>query len=277
MTVGIAATCRKDDEPRVVVAADRMVTFGQQGGIEHEDPSSKVAVLQSGGPVTAVAVGSGRSTYLDEILNRTESLLSNPDNQIPTTVTGVRDYALVAYKETVRDTIDNQVMAPLGYSLSDLKDDDVEVPAEIQKTVSERAYKIRDQAAKGARILVAGVGTDGPGIYTLSGMDFTNHTDMGYTTIGSGTESARLTFIRRHYDEYAEHREGVFTVLEAKEQAEERQGVGRDTDLLSVSRESVKEYDPDEMETLRQKLTKIDAEEREARQSVMDQWENNHT
>jgi 20S proteasome alpha/beta subunit len=118
------------------------------------------------------------------------------------------------------------------------------------------------------------VGIDGAGLYTISGMDYTNHTDMGYTTIGSGTESARLTFIRRKYDEYAEHREGVFTVLEAKAQAEERQGVGVETDLLSISRDGIREYDENEMQTLRQKLKRIDAEEQNARQSVMDEWEN---
>jgi len=272
MTVGIAAICRNDDDPHVLVAADRMVTFGQQGGIEYEDTASKIIPVVTSNEVTAVGLGAGLSTYIDEIHQCTQQLLSDPNNQAPTTLRDAMDFLLTAYKVTVRETITNQVTAPLGYTLDDLRDQDVDVPEKIQESIAQQARDIREEAQQNVRFLLAGVGADGAGIFQVSGMDYTNFTDMGYSVVGSGSDSARLTFIRRRYDEYASYREGVFTVLEAKDQAEERQGVGQDMDLVSIG-DDLHRFDTGEKETLRQKLHKIEAEEREARKNVMEEWD----
>lgn len=275
MTVGIGAICYRNETPRVLVTADRMVTVGQQGAIEYEDTESKICPIIETDDLTAVAVGAGASTYIDEILQKTRRAIRDPQNSTPNTIRGLMNFCLTMYQSTVRDTIENQFMQPLGYTLSDLKDDSVQVPAEIQKIVANQAADIRNKVNNRVRLIVAGVGTDGSGLYQISGMDYTNFTDMGYTVIGSGSDSARLTFIRRRYDQYCDYPEGVFTILDAKNQAEERQGVGQQMDLVSISQDELYRFDEPEREKLRQKLTKIEAEERKARQDVIDNWEPN--
>lgn len=278
MTVGIAAICQREDEPCVVAAADRMVTVGRTSGIEYEDTGSKTEVIEGQDGLRATAVGAGTSTYIDRVHGRAERLLARTaDDELPRTMEELRQYYLNALQQVVRETINNQVMEPFGYRLQDLRDGGVDIPGAIQQSIAEQVNNIQQQLQEMVTILLAGVGDDGGAIYKLSGTDYSEFTDMGYAVIGSGSNSARLTFIRRRYDSRREYHEGVFTVLEAKAQAEERQGVGQRMDLIRLSSGGVKEFEEDERETLRQKLHKIEAEERSARESVMNEWTANNS
>jgi hypothetical protein len=277
MTVGIAAICERDGEPCVVASADRMVTVGRQGGIEYEDTGSKTEIIELDTGLRAVAVGAGASTYIDRVHRQARSLLDSPDNNSPQTMDDLREYYLVALQTVVRETINNQVMEPFGYKIKDLRNEQVRIPAGIQQSIVEQVNGIQKEVQRAATILLAGVGNDGGAIYKLEGTDFSEFSDVGYAVVGSGSDSARLTFIRRRYDHRRDYREGVFTVLEAKSQAEERQGVGQQMDLYSVGMNEVREFDEDERRQLRQKLQKIEAEERDARESVMDEWSTNST
>lgn len=70
MTVGVGAIAGVGTgSEEAVIAADRMITFGQQVGIEYEDTESKIGIVDQGpNPCTAV-VGAGETTHIDEILN----------------------------------------------------------------------------------------------------------------------------------------------------------------------------------------------------------------
>jgi 2-oxoglutarate dehydrogenase complex dehydrogenase (E1) component-like enzyme len=273
MTVGIAAINDAFDDPGVVISADRMVTVGNQGGVEYEDSEAKIDTFVNNDAVSAVAVGAGASTYIDEILNKCNSYIHNADDQ-PTTISGAMQYCLTAYKENVKETVNNQVLSPLGYHISDLKDDDTRIPSEVQRAIVEQVADIRNTTAESVKIIVAGVGQDGAGIFQLAGNDFNTFTEIGYSVIGSGSDSARLTFTRRGYDRSCSELESMFTVLEAKSQAEERQGVGQEMDLLSVKQGTVTRYDQEQKESLREQLGRIDQAEEDARQRVMNEWNN---
>lgn len=274
MTVGIAAVCQEDGEPCVIASADRMVTVGRQGGIEYEDTGSKPEIIEGDSGLQALAVGAGASTYIDQVHREVREYLSDPTNQTPQTMGDLQEYYLAALQNVIRTTINNQVMQPFGYTLNDLKNQQVEVPAGIQQAIVEQVNNLQKEVQNAVTILLAGVGSDGPAIYKFAGTDFSEFTDIGYAVVGSGGDSARLTFIRRRYDYRRDYREGVFTVLEAKSQAEERQGVGQQMDLYAIQTDRVREFDNEEREELRQKLQKIEAEERDARESVMQEWSN---
>lgn len=172
----------------------------------------------------------------------------------------------------VRNSISNQVLSPLGYTMQDFRDESTHMPAEIQYSIMERIEELRKRIKQRVQILIAGVGTNGPGIYLISGPDYSNYTDTGYSVIGSGSSSARLTFIRRQYDSNCSMRDGVFTVLETKSQSEERQGVGHRMDMALVQPGRIKTLDETQIQNLRNKLTEIGEAERKAREKVMQEW-----
>lgn len=269
MTVGIAAIAESQHNPKAIVAADRMVTIGERSGVEYEDSDSKIESFIHTDDLAAVAVGAGTSTYIDEILDTLHTYVAHPDNQ-PATAREAMNLALVAYKNTVQETINNQVSAAYNFDLADLRDDDVSVPNTVQKAIVNEAQNIRDETAKRVTLLVTAVGTDGAGIYRISGGDFTNFTDTGYSIIGSGADSARLTFTRRQYSKTTTKRDGLFTVLEAKRQAEERQGVGQRMDLATIEQGQIRTIDQVEEEKLAEYLDRIQLRENEARAKVME-------
>jgi hypothetical protein len=178
-----------------------------------------------------------------------------------------------AYQKVIQETVENQALSPLGYELSDLKNGRSEIPREIQRVIAEQADAIRSDMADKVQFLISGVGQQGPGVFHVSGADFANLNDMGYGVVGSGTDSARLSFIRRGYDPSSDLREGLFSVLEAKSQAEERQGVGQQMDLAVVGAGEVDIFDEEDISDLRKKLGEIENAEREAREEVMHDWE----
>ena len=272
MTVGISAICRKDGEPRAIVAADRMVTVGNSGGIEYEDSDSKLTHIVDNENVSAVAVGAGVSTYIDGIFKETEGFLAAEGNVPPSTVKDVRDYALAAYKSKVQESIQNQILSPYSYTLDELKNPDVSVPETVQKELIAEIQDVQESVNNRVHILLAGVDSQTAEVFQIVGNDYTNFSDIGYSVIGSGRDSARLTFIRREYDRTCSHDEGVFTVLEAKDQAEERQGVGRRTDMVMVEPGNIIEFDPSQLGQLEDDLETIGDREKQVRENVINDW-----
>ncbi|MHB9286605.1 hypothetical protein ACKVMT_06150 [Halobacteriales archaeon Cl-PHB] len=270
MTVGIAAIAENDEDPYVIATADRMVTVGDEGGIEYEDTESKIEPFLQTDVATGVVVGAGRTMLIDEIIDSVHSLVAGNQQKI-TSARAAMEYVNHAYQQTLKSTIENQACRPLGYNLADLRDEETHIPPEIQRTIAEQSQNLRTRYEKAARFIVAAVGEDGPGIYYIAGSDYSNASDMGYAAIGTGGESAQLTFIRREYDRASSYREGVFTVLEAKTQSEERQGVGQQMDLALIQSDNIRHIE--ETGSLRQKLSEIKEAEREARESIMSGWE----
>jgi 20S proteasome alpha/beta subunit len=270
MTVGIAAIAENDGDPNVVMAADRMVTMGDEGGIEYEDTESKIEPFVQTDTASAVVVGAGRTMLIDEVIDNLHSIVAGSQSDVDSARKAMQ-YVKVAYQQTLRDTIENQAFRPLGYHLEDLRDETTHIPEEIQRTLAEQAQNLRRRYGEGVRFIVGAVGPDGPGIYYVSGSDFTNATEIGYAAIGTGGTSAQLTFIRREYDKNTSFREGVFTVLEAKSHSEERQGVGRQMDIALVRSNRI--YPVDDIDNLREKLNEIKFAEQEARRKVMVDWD----
>lgn len=272
MTVGIGAVCEEGEQPEVVVAADRMVTVGQTGGVEYEDTSTKIEVLLDDEGISAAVVGSGTSTLIDSIIKTARDYTAQ--NRIET-IGGAKDIVLSAYKTQVQESVQNRVLSGMGYKLADFRNKEQDIPTEIQKEVLSASNELRQKMAKQAQILLAVATENNAAIYLIAGNDYSNFSDIGYAIIGSGTDSARLTFIRRSYDSTCEFPESLFTVAEAKSQAEERQGVGQDMDLVRISGKSINKFSNSEIKTIRKRLSDIKTAEMEARQNVITDWGRN--
>lgn len=248
-----------------------MVTVGNQGGIEFEDTESKIERTATADGCSAVAVGAGSSTYIDEIFDQYDRLVAESDGR-PGTVPDVRAFLRRAYEAKLRETIENQIVSPYGYRLGDLRDPDTSIPQSLEQRLRDEVKQAVETLNTRAQILLAGADRDGARIYTVSGNDYDEFTGVGYAVVGSGSDSARLTFIRRRYDHTCEYSEAVFTVLEAKQQAEERQGVGIRSDIVTVGSDEVSQFTQSEREELENRIERVRSEERRVRKEIISEW-----
>jgi len=276
MTVGIAALSEIGVDPAVIVSADRMVTVGEESALEYEDTESKIAPVIQSDNLNGVIVGSGPTTYIDEFVRTLCQFIQSADgSETPRTSRGLLNYALSAQQTVVQDTVENQVLSPFGYSRGDLKNDNVNIPSKIQEVIAQQTMEIRNDVTGRVSLLLACVGENGGGIFVISGVDYANFTDTGYAVVGSGADSARLTFMRRNYDNSNDHQHCLFTVLEAKSQSEERQGVGRQMDLVKITQDGVDRFENSEITDLRKQLQEINVRESQARENVINEWDRN--
>lgn len=267
MTVGIGAICRGDNGPNVVISADRMVTVGAGSGIEYEDTDSKIEVVNETDGMVCVAVGSGSLNYIDEVLERLrDRMISDP----PSDLSGIVSLAGKSYREMERDTINRNVLSQYGLSIEEISSDETEIPDHFQGEIIDNIDEVRSTLRDYVNILLGGVSSGEAELHAGSN-DFINHTPTGYATLGSGSESARLSFIRNRYDaDDATLAEATFTVAEAKVQAEERQGVGQEMDMITVSGDGVERIE--EIETLRDKVEEAETHQQQVRERVIDSW-----
>jgi hypothetical protein len=269
MTVGIAAISEAEHDPYVVLAADRMVT-NRTGGLEYEAQESKIETLHHQQDATAVALGAGRNDWLSEIVKKANELIAQKATA-NLNVTDINSLFKIAYQRTIQNAIHDELLAPLGFQLSDLRNKEEHMPEQIQAEIVSRSQKYRKQFAEGAQFILAGVDSRGAHIYSHSGGSVSEESHRGYSVIGSGFRSAQLTFVRSNFDKSTSLTDTLFTVAEAKTQSEERQGVGNKMDLVKISVGKYNEIS--ETEQLRNQLTRVDEEERLARQNVMKEWD----
>lgn len=267
MTVGIGAICKAENGPQLVISADRMVTVGAGSGIEYEDTDSKIEVVTETDGMVCVAVGSGSLNFIDEVLDRLQDkMIDDP----PTDISGVVDLAGEAFREMERDTIDRNVLSQYGLSVEELSSPDSEIPAHFQGDIQEQMESVRSTLRDSVNIMFGGVSNGEAELYSGSN-DFNSFTSTGYSTVGSGSQSARLSFIRNRYDpDHATLPAATFTVAEAKVQAEERQGVGQEMDMITVSAEGVEKIE--EIETLRNLVEKAETQQQQVRERVIEEW-----
>jgi hypothetical protein len=245
-----------------------MVTYGreEESQIEYEDTRSKIETLHTDEGLTALAIGAGSSTVIDEIIDRAKRTIVNSP---VSSATGIRECVVQSNQQIIQESVENQALSPLGYSLSDLKDPDVDVPDHIQNAIFQQAAEIRKRF-EGTRIIIACVSDDESKIYQIMGADYINQSGRGNAVIGSGSRSAQLTFIRRGYDPNMGVESAFYLVLDAKNQAEERQGVGKRMDFAVMGPDSIKHIGGRDVEQeLRNTLGDIEDELRTRRKEII--------
>lgn len=245
MTVGVAGISGQySDSPRVVIAADRLVTTNQQSAIEHESPNTKIVELaETIHDVQGAAVFSGDISWSEELHENIEEHCFQLQQQ-GTEIDGstLMRVANQQYKQFLNERINNQILSKYGLEMADLqaqhkfKDGFIaDLKAEIENaeaTVSDRL-----------RLLAGGVNlnVDSAFIFEVGGNDYFRHSNQGYGTIGSGSQPAHSEFIESEYGPQEDFDTCVATVTAATMRARRASGVGGDIDVWCVSQRGITE------------------------------------
>lgn len=239
MTLCMAALCTDpDDGDLVVVAADRMVTYG--GFIEHEHTVPKI-VQATPYAVTMIAGDSLIGTRLAKAV-AAEVGPTNPD------IASIADRMATGYTDMRKEQLNTQILALRGLDLANFY--------ARQGALNAQLVMVLDQAMSqhnpGVELLVVGVDSGGAHIYSVTnpGKPEREHDVIGYAAIGSGGIHALQAMIGFRHSVTDGLRETVFRVYAAKRRAEVAPGVGVDTDMAIVSASGVRFLDASALQAL---------------------------
>jgi hypothetical protein len=238
MTVCIAALCNDHDEPRAVIAADRMVTLG--GFIEFEHTAPKMAPASP----FAIALVAGDSLIGTRIARDVAErvLASSPP------VCEVARQLAVEYDTVRKGQLEEQVLRLRGLDLATFYGNHNALNGQIMAMLDNQMAQLN----LGVELLLAGVDPSGGHIHTIHNPGGTErlHDVIGYAAIGSGTIHALQSMIGFRHSATADYHETVFRVYASKRRSEVAPGVGRDTDMAVISTEGTHWLTANELEQL---------------------------
>jgi len=271
MTVGIAAICEADtDDPKAVVAADRLVTSGIAARREYEHTSSKMLDVfgaDGSAPCVALGVGAGSVSLADEVFYKTDSKIANNS---PGTTRQIAEFGVGSLQDVVKETINRQVLSSHGLDLQSFNQIQGQMNPSVVQGIYQDMMEKKEEVLSQVNILLAGVDADGAHLYNILHNDMSRNDSIGYLTVGSGAEPANSTFIRNRYDDTCSLDDALLSVTEAKAQAEEAQGVGQEMDIAILSDQGRHDLSDDELEELREIHDEIVKAEREAREDTIE-------
>ena len=238
MTVGIGAVCEADtDNPKVVVAADRLVTSGQAARREYEHTSSKMLSIHGtngDNSVCAVGIGAGSVSLADEVFYKVDQKVAGAP---PESARSLAQYGMLSLQEVVQETINRQVLSPHNLNLQTFNQTQGQMNPQVVQGIYQEITQKKDEVLQQVNILLAAVDSEGAHLYNIRQNDLARNDTIGYLTVGSGAEPANSTFIRNRYDDTCELDDALLDVTEARpKQRRLRELVGRWTSLFSTNR-----------------------------------------
>lgn len=273
MTVGIGAICEANsDEPKVVVAADRLVTSGRAARREYEHTSSKMLdVFGTDGnePCVAVGVGAGSVSLIDEVFFKLGGKVAADS---PTQTRDIAENAVSSLQEVVQETIDRQVLNAFGLDLQSFNQIQGQMNQGVVQGLYQDIIQKKEETLGQVNVLLAGIDADGAHLYNILNNDMARNDSIGYLAVGSGAEPANSTFIRNRYDDTCDLSASLLSVTEAKAQAEEAQGVGREMDIVILDDNNGCRYlEEDEVSELRDIYDDVVDTQLKARKDTVDE------
>jgi len=239
VTVCLAALCRDEEEPRAVVAADRMVTMG--GFIEFEHAEPKIRSASS----VAVAMAAGDALVGTQIAQEVADFFAASD---PPTAEIAKKLG-EEFAAARRERLEQQILAPRALDLATFYGAHTALNQHIVALVDN----LMTQFNLGVEVLLAGVDSTGGHIYSIlhPGPPENLHDPIGYGAVGSGAIHALQAFIGFGHSASAGYHETVFRAYAAKRRSEVAPGVGRDTDMAVISQAGIHWLTDDELKQLR--------------------------
>lgn len=228
MTVCMAALCMDGDEPKVVVAADRMVTLGGFMEFEHTVPKMTY-------PAPHAAALIAGDTLLGTRLAK--SVVADLRGAMPT-VSEVAQRLAARYSEIRLAQLDNTILGPRGLDLPRFYGSQHSLNPQVTMMLDQEMARYN----LGVELLLAGVDGEGGHIYSVHnpGPPELEHDVIGYGAVGSGGIHAIQAMIGFRHSPTAGLRETIFRVFGSKKRAEVAPGVGLDTDMAVVSASAVR-------------------------------------
>lgn len=268
MTVGIAAMAEKETrDSNVVVAADRMVTAMRESPIEYEHPSTKLTRIEhTASDVQVLTVAAGSVSLADELVHKIESSLRQREDS--SGVREVADLAAKCYNDIIRETINSQLLVPLGLEFEDLRKQR-KFQEDFVKSLMSDVQEYRNTINRNLNVLLAGIGPNGAQLYEIMAGDVTAHNSIGYATVGSGENPAASEFVRTKYSVDCSLDEAVSTVVAAKMRAEDAQGVGEGLDIGIASLNEISIAGDGTKEELRSRQKEIRSKQRKIKEDVL--------
>jgi hypothetical protein len=239
MTVCIAALCREEDDQRVVVAADRMVTLGNFIEFEHAVPKMTTS------PPYAVAMVAGDTLTGTRLVQEVAASVSGASPP----VLEIAQRMAAHYEATRSQRIEQHILSPRGLTFGAFYQGHSSFNAQITMMLDQQI----SQFNLGVEILLAGVDTTGAHIYAVHnpGRPEMPHDVIGYAAVGSGTIHALQSMIGFGHAADAPYHETVFRVYASKRRAEVAPGVGLDTDMGVISANGTHWLTNDELDQLK--------------------------
>jgi 20S proteasome alpha/beta subunit len=222
LTVCIGALCGNSRE--VVVASDRMIT-ATYPPIEFEHGMPKLEIVSSSCIVLTAGDALAHADLCRNVRARV-GVLSRPK------VAKITDEVRAGYVAQRLQTIEHRFLESRGWSIRDFYDRYMRtLPSDIIVTLDHQIANYN----YGLSILVAGVDPDEAHIYGIRNPGETDCYDsLGYHAIGIGAMHAISSFIANGYLPTVDLKFAVYYAYEAKKNAENAPGVGKDIDMAII-------------------------------------------
>lgn len=279
MTVGMAAIANGDGTPAVVVSADKMLTTQQHSAIEHEHPETKLSKLVPGlQDVEILSVYAGSVSLAEDLNDRIHDAVrgyiqENRQNEESEPLDwDVRTIARIAaqeYRGLVQEKVENIVLSKYGLELDDLSAQH-QFKDSFFNDVWAKVDQLEQEITQHLVLLMGGVDDSGAYVYEITNNDVTGHNDIGYATIGSGTQPAQSEFIKSNYGKSEDFETALATVTAANYRAKQARGVGGDVDIGVVRPNSTEFASDDTVQELKDRQEEIDDEQEERKRNILD-------
>ncbi len=222
MTVCIGAICKCGDGEDVVVAADRMMTYGPPMNLESEPALKKIVPLTR----SAALLFSGMVFDGEEIAGQVRGDVGGSEP----TVHELSEKVAKAYVDLKRRRVEETILQPfLAVGFPEFRTMAAQAPA---SQVLQQVIAMIAQHNLNLELLVSGCDAGG------AHLDIVSHPgtlakvgQTGFATIGSGALHAAIWLSLAQHTRSASFGETIYNVYEAKKAAEVAPGVGQLTDI----------------------------------------------
>ena len=245
MTVCLGALCADADgnaARAIVVVSDRMVTLGNITEFEHEVP--KIQVITD----NLVALTAGDALRGFRLIK--EVMTALPKDVID--VEQIVSSTAKRYSELRKRQIESDVFQKRNMNINDFYRSGIQ--HQMVSALAGAIDKYVDEYDFGLELMMAGIDDSGAHLYSIEnpGDVYSEHLPIGYHAIGSGTLHALQSMIGFGHTAARGLHETIFAVYASKRRAEFAPGVGRDTDMMVISKDGVTKIEGDVLAQLEQ-------------------------
>ena len=229
MTVCIGAIC--DCGKSIVVAADRMMTYGPPMNLQVEAAVRKIIPLSD----NAVLLFSGSVPDGEAVANGTKAMMQGGGN---VGLKQVTEYAARTYQDLKKKRVEDTILRPLmGIDFAQFQQ---MVTQSAASQVLAQLLGMISQHNLLLDVMLAGIdeGVGHLGVVTHPGMALPMDT-VGTSAIGSGGLHASVRLNLGHQTKDINLSETIFAVYEAKRASEVAPGVGKVTDIAVLNSKGV--------------------------------------
>lgn len=231
MTICVAALAKEKDKEYIVFATDHMVTTSQ-GQFEHsiikyKEINENTVAMLSGSPVL----------FEDLVkLDKWDGSFEEIKNEIFENFKGKKE-------EIIQNEIFNKFMIEKDFFIESLKQpNNNQFVGNMIKTVAEFSLK--------TNILLIGFDVEEGQITVVGENGCFDFRDIGFHAIGSGYDQAMNTLMFQRHCATDGLSTTIYNVYKSKKNSEVKQGVGKETELLVLSKNKIYELDDEQIEVL---------------------------